>query len=211
VEAKLDELAATEAPDKSPRQLDISHAQQVAALFESEYPRVVHCMVRKTGSWAEARECVSGAFAQVLERCKPGSVNFLKAYVYRTATNFNTDRVRLQAGRQRIIRIARHEFPSTTPPPETAMLQEQRLQILERAMQTLRPTFRQLLVWRMWEELPYAEIELRFAAEGTDVGERTLLRWCAQALAELRWAILAAEGATEDEKGRERRTARVRR
>jgi hypothetical protein len=45
----------------------------------------------------------------------------------------------------------------------------------------------------MWDELPYAENESRFAAEGVSVNERTLLRWYAEALRDLRQAILAAE------------------
>jgi len=50
----------------------------------------------------------------------------------------------------------------------------------------------------MWEELPYAEIESRFAAEGILVNERTLNRWYAEALRELRRAIQAAEELQEE-------------
>jgi len=50
-----------------------------------------------------------------------------------------------------------------------------------------------VLVYRMWEELPYAEVESRFAAAGKKVTERTLNRWYAEAVKELRQAILAAE------------------
>jgi transposase-like protein len=45
----------------------------------------------------------------------------------------------------------------------------------------------------MWEELPYAEIESRFAAEGLVVNERTLNRWYAEGLKEVRQGIREAE------------------
>ena len=87
----------------------------------------------------------------------------------------------------------RHEFASTTPSPEPQFAHEQRIKVLSEAIETLRPTRRMVLRLRMWEELPYTEIESRFAADGVSVNERTLLRWYADALKELRQAILAAE------------------
>jgi DNA-directed RNA polymerase specialized sigma24 family protein len=87
----------------------------------------------------------------------------------------------------------RHEFASTTPSPEPQFMQQQRIKVLSTAIESLRPTRRMVLRWRMWDELPYAEIEARFAAEGVSVNERTLLRWYAEALKDLRQAILAAE------------------
>src|SRR5690348_12666891 len=33
-----------------------THTQRVAALFRDEYPKLVHYMVSKTGSWPEARD-----------------------------------------------------------------------------------------------------------------------------------------------------------
>ena len=170
-----------------------THTQRLAALFRDEYPKLVHYMVSKTGSWPEARDVAAQAFAQVLEMRSPENVSFLKAYVYRAARNLATDRARAGAIRTRLNRIVRHEFASTTPSPEPQLMQQQRLKILGTAIETLRPTRKMVLRWRMWDELPYAEIESRFAAEGVSVNERTLLRWYAEALRDLRQAILAAE------------------
>lgn len=76
-------------------------------------------------------------------------------------------------------------------------MQQQRIKVLSEAIETLRPTRKMVLKLRMWDELPYAEIESRFAADGVVVNERTLLRWYADALKELRRAIVAAEDAAE--------------
>jgi RNA polymerase sigma factor (sigma-70 family) len=174
------------------------HTQRLAVLFKEEYPKLVHYMVSKTGSWPEARDVAAQAFAKVLESRSPETISFLKAYVYRAARNLATDRARSGAIRSRINRIVRHEFASTTPSPEPQFMQQERIKVLSAAIESLRPTRRMVLRWRMWDELPYAEIEARFAAEGVSVNERTLLRWYAEALKDLRQAILAAEEMPEE-------------
>lgn len=174
-----------------------THTQRVADLFRTEYPKLVHYMVSKTGSWPEARDVAAQAFAQVLEMRAPETISYLKAYIYRAARNLATDRARAGAIRTRLNRIVRHEIATTTPSPEPQLMQQQRVKVLVTAIETLRPTRRMVLRWRMWDELPYAEIESRFAAEGVRVNERTLLRWYAEALKDLRQAILAAEELTE--------------
>jgi RNA polymerase sigma-70 factor (ECF subfamily) len=175
-----------------------THTERVAALFRDEYPKLVHYMVSKTNSWPEARDIAAQAFAQILEMRAPETVSYLKAYVYRAARNLATDRARAGAIRNRLNRIVRHEFASTTPSPEPQLMQQQRVKVLGTAIEALRPTRKMVLRWRMWDELPYAEIESRFAAEGVCVNERTLLRWYAEALRELREAILEAEELNEE-------------
>jgi RNA polymerase sigma-70 factor (ECF subfamily) len=177
-----------------------AHTRRIAELFRDEYPKLVHYMVSRTGSWPEARDVAAQAFAQVLESRAPDTISFLKAYVYRAARNLATDRARAGAIRTRINRIVKHEFASTTPSPEPQFMQQQRVTVLAAAIEQLRPTRKMVLKLRMWDELPYAEIEARFAADGVVVNERTLLRWYADALKELRQAILAAENADKDDK-----------
>ena len=170
-----------------------AHTQKIAELFREEYPKLVHYMVARTGSWPEARDVAAQAFAQVLEMRAPDTISFLKAYVYRVARNLATDRARAGAIRTRLNKIVKHEFATTTPSPEPLFAHEQRIKVLSDAIETLRPTRKMVLRLRVWDELPYTEIESRFAADGVSVNERTLLRWYADALKELRAAILAAE------------------
>lgn len=175
-----------------------NHTQRIGELFKDEYPKLVHYMVSRTGNWPEARDVAAQAFAQVLEVRAPDTVSYLKAYVYRSARNLATDRARAGAIRTRLHKIVKHELPSTTPSPEPFFMQQQRVKVLSEAIERLRPTRKMVLKLRMWDELPYAQIEERFAADGVVVNERTLLRWYADALKELRQAILAAEDADKD-------------
>jgi RNA polymerase sigma-70 factor (ECF subfamily) len=169
------------------------HIRRIGELFQDEYARLVHYMAARTKSWPEARDIASQAFAQVLEIENPETVSFLKAYVYRAARNLATDRAKSAAIRNRLDQIVHHEFAGTSPSPEPLLMQEQRLQVLQQAVEALRPTRRLVLRWRMWDELSYAQIEARFAADGVVVTERTLNRWYAEGLKELRKAIRRAE------------------
>lgn len=176
-----------------PPRVSEAHAQRIAELFQDEYTNVVHFVAARTGSWPEARDIAAEAFAQILQKPDPETVSFLRAYVYRSARNIATNRAKLGAVRKRIIGISRHEFASTSPSPEPGLIDEQRLQVLQRAMELMRPSRRMVLKLRMWEELPFADILARFAAEGLVVNERTLHRWYGDALEELRSAIRVAE------------------
>jgi RNA polymerase sigma factor (sigma-70 family) len=159
-----------------------THTERVAQLFREEHPKLVHYLVSRTGSWAEARDIAAQAFAQVLEVREPDKVGFLKAYVYRAARNLAIDRAKLGLIRIRIRQGMKHDLATTSPSPEPELIEEERLQSLRRQVDKLRPKYRALLIWRMYEELSYAEIEMRFAAQGILVNERTLHRWYAEAL-----------------------------
>ena len=178
--------------------LSEAHVRRITELFRDEYAKLVHYLVARTRSWPDARDIAAQAFAQVLEMRDPGAVSFLKAYVYRAARNLATDRARSGAIRRRISEAIYRELESTTPSPEPLFMQQERLRVLEQALGALRPTRKMVLKWRMWEELPYAVIESRFAAEGIVVSERTVNRWYADGLKELRQAIQAAEESREE-------------
>jgi len=174
-------------------ELSEDHVRRIGKLFQDEYARLVHYMAARTQSWSEARDIASQAFAQVLEMENPETVSFLKAYVYRAARNLATDRAKSASIRHRLNPIVQQDIAETSPSPEPLLMEEQRLRVLQQAVEVLRPTRRMLLRWRIWEELSYAQIEARFAAEGVIVTERTLNRWYAEGLKELREAIGRAE------------------
>lgn len=197
-----DESGAGEPTDSQapePRRLNEVQGERIARLFEAEYTNVVSYIAARIGSWPEARDIVAEAFAEILRKPNPETVSFLRAYIYQAARNIASNRARLGAGRKRILGIARHEFTSTTPSPEPDLIKEQQLQILERVLDGMRPSRKMLLKLRMWDELSFSDILAKFAAEGVVVKERTLFRWYADALEELRTAIEAAEDGNQEE------------
>jgi RNA polymerase sigma factor (sigma-70 family) len=170
-----------------------AHAQRIAELFRQDHDKVVHYLVARCGSWAEARDIAAQAFKQMLEVDDPSAITHLKSYVYRVARNIATDRAKIGAIRRRLNKIASYEIPRTSPSPEPLLCEQERLQTLQRVVEQLPPRCRMALILRIWEELPYAEILSRFATMGVIVNERTLRRWVAYALEYCRGEMLQAE------------------
>jgi RNA polymerase sigma factor (sigma-70 family) len=165
--------------------VDRAYADQIAQLFEAEYPKLVHYLVARTRSWAEARDVASQAFAQVLEVQNPQAVSFLKGYVYQAAKNIWTDRCKIKAIRTRIDHVARYDIATTSPSPEPLLGRQQRAEVLRKAIDGLKASRKMVLIWRIWDELTYREIASRLAEEGIMVDERTASNWCAEALEKL--------------------------
>ena len=174
----------------------VDHRERVDALCNSEYARLVHFMVQKTGSWQAARDAVHEAVIRLLLVPEPSAVSNPRAYLYRSARNLAIDMGRRSTNYKRIHGLLRHEFSSVTPSPEPALIEveheAERLERLNSAIKELRPHIRLLVKWRIWDDVPYKELESRFAAMGKSVNERTLLRWYQQALAELGRKVTAA-------------------
>jgi RNA polymerase sigma factor (sigma-70 family) len=180
--------------------VDKAHADRTAQLFADEYAKLVHFMVARTGSWTEARDVASQAFAQVLEIDDPHTVSFLKGYVYRAARNIWTDRVKIGAIRRRIDSVAHYESATTSPSPEPLLIGQQQAQLLRRAIESLRPSRKMVLIWRIWDELTYGQIALRLAEKGVVVDERTVSNWFADALKALGEAVRGVADADDFER-----------
>jgi RNA polymerase sigma-70 factor (ECF subfamily) len=180
-------------PGPAPVRLDGGHAQRIADLFRQEHDKVVHYLVARCGSRAEARDIAAQAFKQMLEIDNPAAVTHLRAYVYKVARNIATDRAKIGAIRRRLNKVVAHELPRNSPSPEPLLCEQERLQTLRRVVDQLPPRCRAALILRIWEELPYAEILNRFATMGVIVNERTLRRWVEYALVHCRGKMLRAE------------------
>ena len=181
------------AHDVAPTRSGEAYAQRIAELFRQDHDKVVHYLVARCGSWAEARDIAAQAFKQMLEVDDPSAITHLKAYVYKVARNIATDRAKVGAIRRRLNKIVAHEIPRTSPSPEPQICEQERLHALHRVVEQLPPRCRMALILRIWEELPYAEILNRFATMGVIVNERTLRRWVEYALVHCRGKMLRAE------------------
>ncbi len=181
------------APGDVPARSGEAYTQRIAELFRQDHDKVVHYLVARCGSWAEARDIAAQAFKQMLEVDNPGQITHLKAYVYQVARNIATDRAKIGAIRRRLNKMAAHEIPRTSPSPEPLLCEQERLQCVQRVVAQLPPRCRMALILRIWDELTYAEMLSRFASMGVIVNERTLRRWVAYSLEYCRGKMLRAE------------------
>jgi RNA polymerase sigma factor (sigma-70 family) len=190
LEAPIDDAGSEAAPGRVSK----AHAERMATLFKEEHLKVVHYLVARTRSWPEAREIAAQAFSQVLGMKDPETVTSLKAYIYKAAKNIATNCHTLGAIRRRLNGIARYELPDTSPPPEPLFWEQQRSDALQQAIAGLRPLWREVLILRFWDQLPYEDIVVRLQAKGVSVSKWTVRRWVDAAVAECGQSIRTAEG-----------------
>lgn len=165
--------------------------EEIGTLFVEYHSKLVKCLVAKTGSWEEARDIASQAFAEVLAR-RSGAVSFLGAYLYRTARNLALNRLTHEAMCKRKAPVLSYE-PDSHPSPEMLESDEERLVVLKRAMAQLPPRQQRVLLLRIWKNLSFEEIASEFRAIGVELTPRTVQRYLAEGLERCRQAIAVAE------------------
>ncbi len=187
---RLTEISSSDAPCHE------RHEDRVAELFTKYYAKLVKSLVARTRSWDEARDIASQAFVEILSQ-RPGTVNFLSAYLYRTAKNLAINRITHEVMRNQKRSVVGYE-PETRFPPEYSWADEEHAAVLHRTVASLPPRIRMAFVLRIWDELTYDEIVRRFADSGVNLTARTAQRYVAAAFEECRRSILAAGSAPGD-------------
>jgi RNA polymerase sigma factor (sigma-70 family) len=80
---------ATQAQDR-----DGSRAELIAGLFREHNDTLVRFLTSRLRSPQEAREVAQEAYVRVLSLDTPGAVSFLRAFLFKTASNIAIDRIR---------------------------------------------------------------------------------------------------------------------
>ena len=81
-------------PEQQPPPAHDEHAAEVAALFREHNRTLINFLLARLKSEADAREVAQEAYVRLLQLDQPGSVSFLRAYLFRVAANLATDRLR---------------------------------------------------------------------------------------------------------------------
>src|SRR5262245_30600732 len=70
------------------------HATAVAELFREHNRTLIGFLAARLKSEQDAREVAQEAYVRLLQLDRPGAVSFLRSYLFRTAANLATDRLR---------------------------------------------------------------------------------------------------------------------
>lgn len=181
------------APQRAPDTIKSAEAAvdvSVGDLFAKYHVKLVKSLAARTHSWEEAQDIAAEAFVEVLSQ-PPGAVSFLGPYLYRAAHHLAINRLKHQAMRKRKEPLVYE--PMITPPPESSLAEQERHAVIQQAIKELPPRLKMAVVLRIWDELTYEEIVLRFASMGIDVSARTVQRYVAEVLTHCRRAVRAAE------------------
>ena len=82
-------------------------AVEVTELFRSHNRTLVRFLQAKLQDPQEAREIAQEAYVRLLELERTGAVGFLRAYLFKIASNLAIDRLRSRNTRERIEELAR--------------------------------------------------------------------------------------------------------
>ncbi|HET7369272.1 MAG TPA: RNA polymerase sigma factor [Gammaproteobacteria bacterium] len=159
-------------------------------LFEQHNRELVRFLTVKLHSEAEARDVAQEAYVRLLKLDEPDAVSFLRAYLFRVATNIAVDHLRRRAVRERNRpqEYVLFEQLLTRPGPERSALGKQHVAIVKRALEELPTKCQRALLLHVVEEKTPAEIGLVLK-----VSPRMVRNYLARSLAHCRMALDAAD------------------
>ncbi|MBY8823245.1 RNA polymerase sigma factor [Sphingomonas colocasiae] len=146
-----------------------AHAREaVSSLFAEHNGALVRFLRLKLSSDQEARDVAQEAYVRLLALEQPGTVSFLRAYLFRIATNIAIDRQRSVSLRNRV-----HADPVFDPgedrlDPERRASAREQLEIVDTALRALPERTRTAFLLFRIDGVSMVEIARRL-----DVSERT--------------------------------------
>ena len=129
-------------PEPTEAQRNDLHARS-KELYREHNEALVRAVYSRLRSWEEANEVVQEAYVRVFrlgasaEGSKP--INFLRAYLYKTAFNIAADRIREQVVRRRDHHLVCSDVEQDSPSAERLYLEEEFRACLQAAVSALPP------------------------------------------------------------------------
>lgn len=179
----------TAAPDNPAHEPEeASRAELVAQLFREHNESLIRFLAARMRSRQEAREIAQEAYVRVLNLDRPGAVNFMRAFLFRTAANLAIDRMRSQQRRQHLRELSLFDEGPEAPTPERVAAGAQGVEIVQRLLGELPPKCRRAFLLNRVHGLEIDEI-----ARQMGVAERTVRHYVLQAFLYCRAGLDAAE------------------
>ncbi len=118
----------------------------IERLFREHNEALIRFLLTRLRSYQEAREVAQEAYVRLLSLHQPGAVSYLRAFLYKTAANLATDRLRRDDvdSRAKELPLFNELVEARSPEREVAGVQE--IQRLERLLDALPPKCRQAFV-----------------------------------------------------------------
>jgi RNA polymerase sigma factor (sigma-70 family) len=176
---------------------DGAQADSIAHLFHEHNRALVGYLRARLRSEQEAKEVAQEAYVRLLELQRPGTPGLFRAYLFKTATNIATDRLRHRRVRQRAVQAELFEgiSPSPSNDPADQLLARERTEQLLRCLEELPAKCRQIFQMHRLEGL-----DQRAVADRAGVSERMVRRYITYALVYCRLRLdgLSAQQARQE-------------
>src|SRR4029077_5946122 len=161
-----------------------SAAPGLARLFEEHNAMLINLLRCKLHSEQEARDVAQEAYVRLLQLDKPGTISYLRAYLFRTALNCATDGIRMQVVGRLAQPAPSLEGGVDEISPERSAVAADELDAVRRAMAKLPVKSREAFRLHSFGELDLAQIAARM-----QISERSVRNYIADALVCCREAI----------------------
>ena len=142
----------SERPAVASGEAGVDRAGELARLIE-EHNRALHAfLMTRVRDEQEARDIAQEAYVRMLQLHEPGTVNFLRAYLFKTAANIALNRAKQRSVRGRLDEREAQEEPIDPLHPERLVLAEEEVDILRRALFELPPKCRRAFVLHRFQD-----------------------------------------------------------
>src|SRR5262245_24977302 len=166
-----------ERPDPTSASTGTGTGSDLARLFEEHNAALIALLRAKLRSNQEARDVAQEAYVRLLQLDRLGTVSYLRTYLFRTALNIATDRLRSAS-----VRVAAHRDPifarrvDELSPDRMALAQDE-LRVIAAALESLpaKPRYAFLLH-------RFADLDIDEVAERLGVTERMVRNYILQGM-----------------------------
>jgi len=149
----------------------------IERLFREHNAALLRFIAARIGSEHEAREIAQEAYVHLLQLNHPETVSYLRAYLFKTASNLVVDRLRQRGRRNIVTSTADLNFAPFELTPERQVSGQQSLDLMDAVIAGLSPKCRQAFLLRRVDGLPATEI-----ADRMQIGVNMVRRYIAHAL-----------------------------
>lgn len=135
-----------------PKASEPSRFEILSRLF-AEHNRALHAfLMSRLGNEQEARDVAQEAYVRLIQLPRPGAVDYLRAYLFKTALNIAVDRARQRSAHARLEQ--RQAAPDLVDglSPERRLMAAEELAFVEKALHELPPKYRRAFVLHRFDD-----------------------------------------------------------
>lgn len=172
------------------------YAAQIERLYLDHNAALLRFLASKLGSHHEAREVAQEAYVRLLSLDRPGAISFLRAFLYKIASNLAMDRLRSRSRHSRLGELhAAQQILDLPHPPDVEVATGQELARLRAALDTLPGKCRQAFLLHKFQGLSMVEV-----ATELGVSDRMVRHYITRALLHCRRAldVVPVEGSNNE-------------
>ena len=171
-------------PPGAQEEANRTDSSDVESIFREHNDSLVRFIAAKVGSRQEACEIAQEAYVKILSLHNREAVSFLRAFLFKTAANLATDRLRSRSRRSFIVNSGNLESGGFDFSPDRKLEGEQSIALLREAIDELPQRCREAFLLYRIEEMTCGQV-----AERLGLQERMVRRYIARALEYLRTRV----------------------